>query len=168
VLIVILKQATPIYKKGRKEDPRNYRPVSLTSVPGKVMELFIPSALTGHAKDNQGIRPSQNGFMKGMSCLANPISFYDKVSCLVDEGKDVEVISLDFSKDFDTVPNSILLEKLAAHGLDGCPLCWIKNWIEWPSTESGGKWSQIQLAASHEWCPPELSFGSDLVEHLHQ
>jgi len=47
-----------IYKKGRKEDPGNYRPVSLTLVPGKIMERFIPSALTGHVKDNQGIRPS--------------------------------------------------------------------------------------------------------------
>jgi len=48
---------------------------------------------------------------------------------LVDEGKSVDVIYLDFSKAFDTVPNSILLEKLAAHGLDWCSLHWIKNWL---------------------------------------
>jgi len=47
----------------------------------------------------------------------------------VDEGKAVDVIYLDFSKAFDTVPHSILLEKLAAHGLDGCTLRWIKNWL---------------------------------------
>jgi len=35
---------------------------------------------------------------------------------------------LHFSKAFGTVPHSILLKKLAAHGLDGCTLCWIKNW----------------------------------------
>jgi len=78
-------------------------------------------------KDNQGIRPSQHGFMKGMSCLINLISFYDQVTCLVDEGKAVDVIYLDFSKAFDTVPHNIFLEKLAAHGLDGCTLHWIKN-----------------------------------------
>jgi len=44
-------------------------------------------------------------------------------------GKAVDVIYLDFSKAFDTVPHSILLEKLAAHGLDGCTLRWIKNWL---------------------------------------
>jgi len=71
---------TPIYKKGWKEDPGNYRPVSLTLVPDKIMERFILSVLTGHVKDNQGIRPSQHGFMKGRSCLTNPISFYDQVS----------------------------------------------------------------------------------------
>jgi len=77
---------TPIYKKGRKEDPGNYRPVSLTSVPGKIMERFILSVPTGHVKDNQRIRPSQHGFMKGRSCLTNLISFYDQVTHLVDEG----------------------------------------------------------------------------------
>jgi len=51
------------------------------------------------------------------------------VTHLVDEGKAVDVIYLDFSKTFDTVPHSILLEKLAAHGLDRCTLCWIKNWL---------------------------------------
>ncbi|KAK4809861.1 hypothetical protein QYF61_021321, partial [Mycteria americana] len=48
----------------------------------------------------------------------------DKVTRLVDEGKAVDVVYLDFSKAFDTVSHSILLEKLAAHGLDGCTLCW--------------------------------------------
>jgi len=120
---------TPIYRKGRKEDPGNYRSVTLTSVPGKIMEQFILSTLTGHVKDNQRIRPSQHGLMKGRSCLTNLIAFYDQVTHLVEEGKAVDVIYLDFSKAFDTAPHSILLEKLAAHGLDGCTLCWIKNWL---------------------------------------
>ncbi|KFW63937.1 hypothetical protein AS28_13608, partial [Pygoscelis adeliae] len=50
-----LANVTPIYKKGRKEDPGNYRPVSLTSVPGKSMEQFILRALTRQVRDNQGI-----------------------------------------------------------------------------------------------------------------
>jgi len=93
------------------------------------MERFILSALTGHVKDNQGIRPSQHGLMKGRSCLTNMISFYDQVTRLVDEGRAVDVVYLDFSKAFDTLPHSILLEKLAAHGLDGCTLHWMKNWL---------------------------------------
>jgi len=50
-----------IYKKGQKEDSGNYRPVSLTSVPDKIMDQLILSALTGHVKDNQRIRPNQHG-----------------------------------------------------------------------------------------------------------
>ncbi|KAK4823648.1 hypothetical protein QYF61_005000 [Mycteria americana] len=75
-------------------------------------------------------KPSQHGFRKGRSCLTNLISFYDKVTRLVDEGKAVDVVYLDFSKAFDTVSHSILLEKLAAHGLDGCTLRWVKNWLD--------------------------------------
>ncbi|KAK4806160.1 hypothetical protein QYF61_001083 [Mycteria americana] len=125
-----LANVTPIFKKGRKEDPGNYRPVSLTSVPGKLMEQIILSAITRHVENNQGIRPSQHGFRKGRSCLTNLISFYDKVTRLVDEGKAVDVVYLDFSKAFDTVSHGILLEKLAAHGLDGCTLRWVKNWLD--------------------------------------
>jgi len=76
------------------------------------------------------MRPSQNGFMKGKSCLTNLISFYNRVNRLVDEGKVVVVVYLDFSKAFDTVSHSILLEKLAAHGLDRYNLCWVKNWVD--------------------------------------
>ncbi|KAF1435562.1 hypothetical protein FQV21_0002216, partial [Spheniscus demersus] len=123
-----LANVTPIDKKGWKEGPGNYRPVSLTSVPGKIMERFILRALTRHERDNQGIRSSQHGFTRGRSCLTNLISFYDQVTRLVDEGKAVDVVYLDFSKAFDTafdtVSHSILLEKLAAHGLDRCTLRW--------------------------------------------
>ena len=73
-------------------------------------------------KVNQGIRPSQHGFTNGRSCLTNLISFYDKVTRLVDVGQAVDVVYLDFSKAFDTVPHNILMEKLAAHALDGCKL----------------------------------------------
>ena len=52
------------------------------------------------------------------------------MTCLVDEGKAVDVVYLDFSKAFDTVPHHILMEKLAAHGLDGRTLCWVKHWLD--------------------------------------
>ncbi|KAK4820886.1 hypothetical protein QYF61_007933 [Mycteria americana] len=45
-------------------------------------------------------------------------------------GKAVDVVYLDFSKAFDRVSHSILLEKLAAHGLDGRTLRWVKNWLD--------------------------------------
>ncbi|KAK4826992.1 hypothetical protein QYF61_013092 [Mycteria americana] len=93
---------TPIYKKGWKEDPGNYRPVSLTSVLGKLIEQIILSAITRH----------------------------DKVTCLVDEEEAVDVVYLDFSKVFDMVSHSILLDKLAAHGLDGYTLRWVKNCLD--------------------------------------
>ena len=125
-----LADVTPIYKKGRKEDLGNYRPVSLTSVPGKVMEQIILGEITQHVYGMQGIRPSQQRFMKGRSCLTNLISFYNWVTRLVDEGKAVDIVYLDFRKAFDMVSHSILLGKLAAHVLDRHILPGVKNWLE--------------------------------------
>uniref|UniRef100_A0A493T1T3 Reverse transcriptase domain-containing protein n=1 Tax=Anas platyrhynchos platyrhynchos TaxID=8840 RepID=A0A493T1T3_ANAPP len=125
-----LANVTPIYKKGRRAHPGNYRPVSLTSVPGKLMEQIILRVITRQLQGNQVIRPSQHGFMKGRSCFLNLISFYDKVTCLVDEGKAVDVVYLDFSKAFDTISHSILLKKLCARGLDCRTLRWVKNWLD--------------------------------------
>ena len=67
--------------------------------------------------------------MKDRSCSTKLISCYDQKTHLVDEGKAVGVIYPDPIKAVDTVSHSILLEKLAAHGLDGCTVCWIKNWL---------------------------------------
>ena len=53
-----------------------------------------------------GIRPSHHGFTKGRSCLTTLISFSDLLTRLVDEGKAVNVVYLDFSKAFDTVSHS--------------------------------------------------------------
>ena len=84
--------------------------------------------ITQHMHGIQEIRPSQHGFMKGRSCLTNLITFW--VTRLVDEGKAVDVVYLDFSKAFDTVSHSILLGKLAARGLDRYTLLWVRNWPE--------------------------------------
>ncbi|PKU47497.1 rna-directed dna polymerase from mobile element jockey-like [Limosa lapponica baueri] len=71
--------------------------------------------------------------MKGRFSLTNLISFYDKVTHLVDEGKAVDIVYVDFSKAFDTISHSIPLEKLAAHGLDGRTLHWVKTgWVAGP------------------------------------
>lgn len=71
-----LANMTPIYKSC-KEDLENYRPVSLPSVPGKIMEQIIFTAIIYHVRDNQGIRPSQHGFLKGRSYFTILISFYN-------------------------------------------------------------------------------------------
>jgi len=116
-----------VYKEGKREDPGNHRPVSLTPVPGKIMEMIILGTTERHLKSNAIIRHSQHGFTKGKSCLTNSVSFYVKVTCLVDAGKVVAVDFLDFSKAVNTVPHSILLDKLSSCGMGGFTVCWVKN-----------------------------------------
>ncbi|CAM4557508.1 unnamed protein product [Caretta caretta] len=120
----------PIFKKGKKEDPGNYRPVSLTSVPRKIMEHVLKESILKDLEERKVITNSQHGFTKGKSCLTNLIAFYDEITGSVDEGKEVDVLFLDFSKAFDMVSHSILVSKLKKYGLDGCTTRWVESWLD--------------------------------------
>jgi len=120
---------TPIFKKGTKKDPGNYRPVSLTSVCCKMLESILRDALMDHLTCNNLLKASQHGFMPGKSCTTNLLEFFEKTTQAIDAGLPFDVIFLDFAKAFDKVPRERLLEKLRAHGVQGRALNWIRNWL---------------------------------------
>jgi len=120
---------TPIFKKAKKEDPGNYTPVSLTSIPGKMMEQLILEVIIKQVEEKKVIRSSQHGFTKGKSCLTNLIAFYNGMTGWVDEGRAMDVVYLDFTKAFDTVSHNVPLGKLRKCGLDEWSVGWIENWL---------------------------------------
>ena len=81
---------TCLVKKGKKEDPGNYRFVILTSIHGKVMEQLILETICRHIQDEKIIRSSQHGFIK--SCMIKLIKFYDEMVGLVEEGRAVDIV----------------------------------------------------------------------------
>jgi hypothetical protein len=116
----------PIYKKGSKRETDTYRPVSLTSIPCKILESVIKDAMMNHLITKNLIADTQHGFMPGRSCTTNLISFLESVTEAKDNATSVDVIYLDFSKAFDKVPHKRLSTKLRAKGVS----TEITKWIE--------------------------------------
>jgi hypothetical protein len=124
-----IAHVTPIFKKGCKTSATNYRPVSLTSVPCKVMERIQHHAILRHLIANSLISSDQHGFLPKRSCTTNLLEAYDLMSAALDKGLPVDVIYTDFRKAFDTVPHRRLIHKLSAHGISGKLLDWIREWL---------------------------------------
>ena len=124
-----LANVTPIFKKGSKSAPGNYRPVSLTCIICKVMESLIKDAIVEHLAKNSLIRSSQHGFTAGRSCLTNLLEYMEELTSLVEEGHSVDMFYLDFSKAFDLVPHRRLLVKLRGLGIQGKVASWVEEWL---------------------------------------
>ena len=100
---------TPIFKKGRKQLPGNYRPVSLTSVACKMMEKLVRNEVMAHMTRNNLLSSLQHGFVHGRSCTTQLLEVLDKWTEAIEKGDSVDAIYLDFAKAFDTVPHQRLL-----------------------------------------------------------
>ena len=119
----------PLFKKGSRGDAQNYRPVSLLSIVGKLLESFVKEHLVGHLEKYNLIKDSQHGFYSGRSCLTNLLEFFENATNDLDQNKAVDLIYLDFCKAFDKVPHCRLAKKLEANGVRGGLLEWIKAWL---------------------------------------
>ncbi len=96
---------SPIYKGSQRVDPKNFRPVSLTSSCSKSMERIIKFALIRFADPQQLMSKSRNVFLHGRSCPTNLLNASEQWTRALDKKAGVDVIYFDFKKAFDCVPH---------------------------------------------------------------
>ena len=121
---------SPIFKKGDKADPSNYRPISLTCVLCKVQEHIVASSLSKHFTELNILYELQHGFRERRSCETQLIMLIDKLSKTMQMGKQTDLNLLDFSKAFDKVAHEKLIQKLHHYGIRGDTLKWIKAFLD--------------------------------------
>ena len=119
-----------IFKKGERHNPGNYRPVSLTCICSKLLEHIIYSHIFSHLKKYDILCEQQHGFRAKRSCETQLLStIINDIAVNLDEGKQTDVILLDFSKTFDRVAHMRLCHKLAHLGIKGLLLKWIECFL---------------------------------------
>ena len=123
---------TPVFKKGSKHLAAIYRPISLTAVPCKILEHIIFHDIMAHLDSNNIPINSQNGFRRKFSCETQLITTVEKIAKAIDNGKQTDLIIMDFSKAFDIVPlipHQRLINKLDYYGIRGHHKVWLTNWL---------------------------------------
>ena len=119
----------PIYKKGCKSSPENYRPISLTAILCKVCEHIVHCAIIHHLITHGILTDSQHGFRKRRSCETQLIlTINDLAKGLEDKGQ-FDVILLDFAKAFDKVSHQRLPLKAQHYGVRGPILQWVADFL---------------------------------------
>ena len=119
----------PIFKKGAKNRPENYRPVSLTSITCKLLEHIITSSIMKHLEEHQILTDAQHGFRKHRSCETQLVITIQDIAKTVDDKGQTDVVLLDFSKAFDKVPHKRLMHKLHHYGIRGSVHKWISDFL---------------------------------------
>jgi len=120
---------TPVFKKGSRTDVKNYRPISLTCVPCKVMEAIVRDKLTNFLTASAIVSPNQHGFLARRSTVTQLLSCLNHWTSAIDNGKLVDVAYLDFASAFTSVSISKLTDILHQIGLRGPMLKWISNFL---------------------------------------
>lgn len=122
-----MAKVVPIHKSGDAELVGNYRPISILSSFAKLLEALVCPYIQNYFK--KYLSDHQHGFTKGRSTSTNLATFVEVIIGRVDSSAQVDVIYTDFSKAFDKVSHSVLVEKLTMYGFGGTMLQWLASYL---------------------------------------
>ena len=134
VTLVIVKpfgRIKPNVRPDNKNILKNYRPISLLPVCGKIFEKCIYNSLYSYLESNDILSKSQSGFHKGDSCISQLLAITHEIYSNFDACPSLETrgVFLDISKAFDRVWHAGLLHKIKSYGINGPLLILIKSFL---------------------------------------
>jgi exonuclease III len=120
---------TPLFKKGERCDPKNYRPIAMSSPISKVIEKAFLNRLESYFESNDLLTPKQHGFRKNKSTVTALFDLVTEIYNSVENREKVNVILYDFKNAFGRLVPDILVNKLKKYGLDELSLSWVKSFL---------------------------------------
>ena len=120
---------SPIFKKGVKTDPGNYRTISVLPVVAKIFEKAVYNQFYKFLSDNKFLCNSQSGFKSFHSTLTALLEAANSWSVNIDNNLLNGIIFIDLKKAFDTIDHGIILRKLECYGVDQRTLRWFSSYL---------------------------------------
>ena len=124
-----IAQVVPLHKGGEKNNPTNYRPISLLPQFGKLLEKIIKKRLTYFLDENDIITQHQFGFRESHSTELAIASIHNALLENLDNNSITCTVFLDLAKAFDSVDHEILLRKLEKYGIRGVALKLMRSYL---------------------------------------
>ena len=124
-----IARVTPLFKKGSKSDPNNYRPISILSVLSKLIEKILTSQVRAYMENLNLFTENQHGFREKRNTTGALNCLLEKLYHNLDTGKVTHGLFLDFSKAFDTVNHDILLGKLKFYNFSENSVNLLKSYL---------------------------------------
>ena len=120
----------PLFKKGSRSNPLNYRPISLTSIVSKVFEHVVSHNINNFLEANSLLYEHQHGFRTKHGCDTQLLNTVTEFIDYFDELIPIDIAVLDFSKAFDVVSHRKLRSKLLNIGVHSKTVDWISSWLK--------------------------------------
>ena len=117
----------PIHKKNDRTIASNYRPISLNSIPCKILKHIIFTSIHKHLESNNILTDRKHGFRSKRSCETSLLTTFNDLTSTLDKNHQIDLVLLDFSKTVNTVPHKRLLHTLDHHGIRASTHLWIKK-----------------------------------------
>ena len=155
-------------KKDNPTDCKNYRPISLLSTLGKVMEKIVHKHVFNFFSANNVITSLQSGFVPGDSTANQLVDIYNTFSKALDDGLEVKAVFCDISKAFDRVWQKGFLLKLKSVGLSGSLLGWFQNYLSYRKQRVVLPGGVLHLGKHKCRCIPRLYFRTTFILYLFQ